>query len=87
MESSIEYIKMETAKYLKEKDLKIDFLNKELKKNVNIEYIRNIIYMFITNTDLTVNIYYHVFFISDPINIGERKINSCDMYSPSIFTK
>ena len=46
---------METGKYLKEKDLKIDFLNKELKKNVNIEYIRNIIYMFITNTDVTVN--------------------------------
>ena len=45
---------METAKYLREKDLKVDFLNKELKKNVNIEYIRNIIYNFITNPDITV---------------------------------
>jgi hypothetical protein len=54
LEGQIEYIKLETAKYLREKDLKIEFLNKELKKNANTEYIRNIVYSFMTNQDLTV---------------------------------
>jgi len=54
MENYIEHIKLETAKYLREKDLRLDFLNKELKKNANIEYIRNVVYNFITNPDLSV---------------------------------
>ena len=68
---------METAKYLREKDLKMDFLNKELKKNVNIEYIRNIIYNFITNPDITVTLIIRFFYNAFSLS-GQREINSCN---------
>jgi len=54
LENKIEYITMETTKFLKDKDMRIEFLNKELKKNANVEYIRNIMYSFMTNTDISV---------------------------------
>jgi len=53
-EESIENLKTQLSKETKERDLKIDFLNNELKKNVNLEYIRNIIINFLTNKDFTV---------------------------------
>jgi len=53
-EESIENLRAQLSKETKERDLQIDFLNKELKKNVNLEYIRNIIINFLTNKDFTV---------------------------------
>jgi len=47
-------LKTECSKQIKERDFKIDFMNKELKKNANIEYIRNIVINFLTNPDVSV---------------------------------
>jgi hypothetical protein len=55
LEDAIEDLKTETSKKIKERDLKIDFLNKELKKNANTEYIKNVLINFMTNPDITVS--------------------------------
>ena len=55
LEESIENLKTQLSKETKERDLQIDFLQKELKKNVNWEYIRNVLVNFLTNKDFTVN--------------------------------
>lgn len=54
LESTIDSIKIEAQKAVKERDLQIEFLSQELKKNANTQYIKNILLNFMTNTDLTV---------------------------------
>ena len=41
----------EATLVIKEKDIKIDFLNKELKKNINTQYIKNILIKFLLSDD------------------------------------
>lgn len=47
-------MRMEAQKGIKERDLQIEFLGKELKKNANVQYIKNILINFLTNPDYTV---------------------------------
>lgn len=54
LEEVIENLKSHCSKETKERDFKIDFLTKEVKKNANLEYIRNILINFMTNKDYTV---------------------------------
>ena len=52
----LESIKKESKIMIKEKDIKLDFLNKEIKKNVNTQYIKNILIQFF-NGDQSVNLF------------------------------
>lgn len=54
LENTIETMRMEAQKGIKERDLQIEFLGKELKKNANVQYIKNILINFLTNPDYTV---------------------------------
>ena len=53
LENLLETIQIETSKIIKEKELKLEFLNQELKKNVNTQYIKNILLKFF-NSDISV---------------------------------
>lgn len=82
MEENIENLKTQLSKETKERDLQIDFLHKELKKNVNLEYIRNILINFLTNKEYTVNFKNIFFLIKD---LGSRKALACYCNDTSIF--
>jgi len=53
LENLLEGIQIDSAKLIKEKELKLEFLNQELKKNVNTQYIKNILLKFF-NSDISV---------------------------------
>lgn len=53
LENILEGIQIDSAKIIKEKELKLEFLNQELKKNVNTQYIKNILLKFF-NSDASV---------------------------------
>lgn len=54
LEGIIENIKVDAQRAVKERDIQIDFLGKELKKNANVQYIKNIVLNFLTNPDYSV---------------------------------
>jgi len=81
LEESIENLKTQLSKETKERDLQIDFLHKELKKNVNLEYIRNILINFLTNKDYTVSLKFFLY-LND---LGPRKTFACDCNYTSVF--
>lgn len=62
LENLLENIQIDSAKILKEKELKLEFLGQELKKNVNTQYIKNILLKFF-NSDLSVKKIKKVFII------------------------
>lgn len=51
LEVAIESIKIEAQRVIREKDQQIEFCGKELKKNANVQYIKNILLNFLTSPD------------------------------------
>ena len=43
--------KSEVMLQMKEKEAKIEFLSKEVKKNINVQYIKNILIKFLISND------------------------------------
>ena len=43
--------KSEVMLQMKEKEVKIEFLSKEVKKNINVQYIKNILIKFLISND------------------------------------
>lgn len=84
LENLLENIQLDSAKLFKERDLKIDFLSKELKKNVNTQYIKNILLKFF---DSDVSVRNDNFIKITKLDfIGTRKNFASDSNSPAVHT-
>lgn len=83
--------KVEHAKQVKERDIKIEFMQQEMKKNVNILYIKNILIKFF-NSDFSVSKQTNSFYLCLSSRLiwhyaiaGQRENTSSNINSASVL--